>query len=484
MSISGALTNALSGLGAAARAAEVVSSNLSNAMTEGYGRRALSVSSQNYRASGGVMVNGIVRHTNPVAVAERRLADAAFGNADTLNRYSVRVEGLLGTPSDASSLSGRVAALESALVAAAGAPGNALRLQGVAQAASDLVDGFQDASDGLQDMREQADRDIAVSVDRLNTLLARTAELNLRISTAINQGQDTSALEDDRQKVVDDISKIVPVKQAARDRGGVALFTANGAILVDGSAARLEFQETPTILPHMTLDTGYLSGLTVNGLNIRTDSASGPLSGGILGAQFAIRDEMATAAQAELDAVARDLVERFGATATDPTLTPGQAGLFTDRGAAFDPADEVGLSGRLSLNALVAPDGAGEFWRLRDGLGAVSAGEAGNATQLHRLSDALSQSRPPASGGFSGMAAPFSALSDRFLSLQSTSRVRSDETLSFAATRLAGLEAMELTEGVDSDQEMQKLMLIEQSYAANARLIATVDEMMQQLLRL
>ena len=118
MSISGALTNALSGLGAAARAAEVVSSNLSNAMTEGYGRRTLSVSSQNYRASGGVMVNGIVRHTNPVAVAERRLADAAFGNADTLNRYSVRVEGLLGTPSDASSLSGRVAALESALVAA------------------------------------------------------------------------------------------------------------------------------------------------------------------------------------------------------------------------------------------------------------------------------------------------------------------------------------------------------------------------------
>lgn len=484
MSISGAMSNALSGLGAAARAAEVVSSNLSNAMTEGYGRRTLSVSSQNYRASGGVMVNGIVRNTNPVAVAERRLADAGLGNADTRNRFFAGVEAMLGTPGDGSSLSDRTASLESALVAAAGSPGNPLRLQTVAQKASDLATSFQSASEGLQDTREQADRDIAKTVDRLNALLAQTEELNLRISTAINQGQDTSALEDDRQSVIDNISAVVPVKQAARDRGGVALFTANGAILIDGSAARIEFAETPTIRPHMTVENGMLSGLTINGLEVRTESQSGPLSGGSLGAQFAIRDELATTAQAELDAVARDLVDRFQTPTTDPTLATGQAGLFTDNGAAFDPADEVGLAGRLRLNELVAPEGAREFWRLRDGLGALSEGESGNATQLHRLSDALSQSRPPSSGEFSGISATFGELSDRFLSLQSADRVRSDEALSFAANRLAGLEAMELAEGVDSDQEIQQLMLIEQAFAANARMIETVDEMMQQLLRL
>eukprot|EP00581_Thalassiosira_minuscula_P024003 CAMPEP_0184437988 /NCGR_PEP_ID=MMETSP0738-20130409/628709_1 /TAXON_ID=385413 /ORGANISM="Thalassiosira miniscula, Strain CCMP1093" /LENGTH=42 /DNA_ID= /DNA_START= /DNA_END= /DNA_ORIENTATION= len=41
MSISSALSNALTGLTASARRAEVVSSNISNAMTEGYGRRSL-----------------------------------------------------------------------------------------------------------------------------------------------------------------------------------------------------------------------------------------------------------------------------------------------------------------------------------------------------------------------------------------------------------------------------------------------------------
>ena len=39
MSISSALSNALSGLNAVSRAADVVSSNVANAMTEGYGKR-------------------------------------------------------------------------------------------------------------------------------------------------------------------------------------------------------------------------------------------------------------------------------------------------------------------------------------------------------------------------------------------------------------------------------------------------------------
>ena len=40
MSISASLSSALSGLTAASRRAEVVASNVANAMTEGYGRRA------------------------------------------------------------------------------------------------------------------------------------------------------------------------------------------------------------------------------------------------------------------------------------------------------------------------------------------------------------------------------------------------------------------------------------------------------------
>lgn len=46
MSIASAFNFAISGLTASSRKAEVVSSNIANAMTEGYARRELSIASQ------------------------------------------------------------------------------------------------------------------------------------------------------------------------------------------------------------------------------------------------------------------------------------------------------------------------------------------------------------------------------------------------------------------------------------------------------
>jgi flagellar hook-associated protein 1 FlgK len=41
-----------------------------------------------------------------------------------------------------------------------------------------------------------------------------------------------------------------------------------------------------------------------------------------------------------------------------------------------------------------------------------------------------------------------------------------------------------MAEGVDSDAEMQRLLQYEQSYAANARVLVAVDEMINQILRM
>ena len=43
---------------------------------------------------------------------------------------------------------------------------------------------------------------------------------------------------------------------------------------------------------------------------------------------------------------------------------------------------------------------------------------------------------------------------------------------------------MELETGVDTDAEMQKLLLIEQAYAANAKVMTAADEMIQLLLQI
>ena len=60
MSIGSAVSNALSGLGAAAESAELISSNVSNALTPGYAKRDLIVSSR-HSSQGGVKIDGVLR---------------------------------------------------------------------------------------------------------------------------------------------------------------------------------------------------------------------------------------------------------------------------------------------------------------------------------------------------------------------------------------------------------------------------------------
>ncbi|MDA5557599.1 flagellar hook-associated protein FlgK [Shimia sp. MMG029] len=484
MSISNALTNALSGLTASARSAQVVSSNIANASTEGYARRSLSQSASVYGFSGGVRLDGVTRHANPVAVAERRLADAGSQFATGTNSFYSRLERVLGTPDSADSLSGVMATFESTLATATGAPDSDIRLKNIALDAENIVKKFNVASDDIQTMRSDADSNISKMIDDLNGLLEQTQDMNRKIFRAMSSGQETAGLEDARGLLIDRIGELVPVRLAPRDNGAVALYTTTGATLLDGTAVEVSFNESSIIEPHMTYAAGLLSGVEINGRPVRIDSERGALAGGAIGAQFAIRDELGVEAQADLDAAARSLVERFQNTTTDPTLTAGDPGLFTDAGAAFATSDEVGLAGRLELNNLVDLDGAGETWRLRDGLGAAAPGDAGDATQLNRMLDVMQEQIAPPSGSFGPKTVSMTELSGKLLSNVSGARVTSDRDLAFANSQLASLENLELQDGVDTDQELQRLMLIEQAYAANARLIQAADEMLDSLMRL
>ncbi|PIE14127.1 MAG: flagellar hook-associated protein FlgK [Rhodobacterales bacterium] len=484
MSLTGAFSNALSGLNAASRAAQLTASNLSNVMTDGYARRELDVGARALGGVGGVSVNGIVRHVDLGLISDRRAATSDFANTNRLAEYYSKLENLVGTPSDGDSLSARIADFESALISAASRPDIENRLDTVLQSARSVADTFASVSRGIQNMRSDADTEIGTTVERLNDALAETRELNLKIATATIKGRDTSAFEDQRQLLIDEISEIVPVKQVPRDLGAVALFTPGGAVILDGTAAEFEFSPVNLVTEHMTIGAGHLSGLSINGIDLSLDNEQGHIHGGRLAALFEIRDELAPAAQAQLDANARDLVERFQDSGLDPTLFPGDAGLFTDGGAAFAAADEVGLSARLSINAAVDPSAGGATWRLRDGLGAAAPGDVGQASFLQDLGAALTTLRSPASGAFSGSAYSVADLQANMLSRIGTDRHLSDQNLTFATTQLNELEALVLEDGVDSDQEMQKLMLIEQAYAANAQVMTTIDEMMQTLMRI
>ena len=160
-----------------------------------------------------------------------------------------------------------------------------------------------------------------------------------------------------------------------------------------------------------------------------------------------------------------------------PVCSPMAAPLFAS-------ANEVGIAGRIAVNSAVDPDNGGDLWKLRDGLGAAAPGPAGNSVLLQQWQQALSQSNSLNSGDLGVTSRSFAGHSASFTSRIGQDRLTLDQDISFAAARQSELKTLELEGGVDTDAEMQRLLLIEQSYSANARMIQTLDDMMQALLRI
>ncbi|TAG25940.1 MAG: flagellar hook-associated protein FlgK [Rhodobacterales bacterium] len=485
MSITSALSSALTGLSATSRQAEILSSNVANATTPGYARREVGLRAAVLAGTGqGVAITGITRDVDRQLLGERRLAEASEGDRDVRAAFLSRVEQAFGTPDSAGSLSARVANLDQSLLQAASRPESEARLATIASNIGSLITGLASATDDIQDARMSADRQIADQVGTLNGTLAQLEKLNDSLLSFTGLGRDVSALLDERQRLVDTISTIVPIREVQGDMNQIALYTTGGVTLLDSKAAVFGFTPTRLITPEMTQASGGLSGITINGRPYDTSGTTSPVLGGTLGGLFAVRDELAVSAQGKLDAVARDLVERYSAPGLDPTLAPGAPGLFTDRGLAFLPADETGLAGRLAMNAAADPAQGGALFRLRDGLGAVTSGPPGNGTLLTALQGALTATNPLSSTAFFAGSRSFAGLTRDLLSDASTLRLSAQSEQSFAAGRLTALSDIEAQNGIDTDQEMQQLLVIEKNYSANAKVIQTVNDMINTLLRI
>jgi flagellar hook-associated protein 1 FlgK len=483
MSISGTLSSALSGLNVASRAMEVVATNIANANTPGYARRVLQVGANMVgNSSQGVEVVGVIRITDRALMSDRRISEAGAAEQQTMSKFLAKVETAMGSPTDAASLGGRIGSLDAALIAAASRPESEARLADVLASAKGLATQIGTVARSVQDARARADADIFASVNLLNETLAQVAEMNGQIRNEVGSGRDASTLMDQRQALVDKISAIVPVRENLRKDGQIALITTGGAVLLEGRPAVFGFDPTGVISPDMTVEVDALSGLTLNERPIASLGAATPISGGSLAGNFAIRDVLAPEAQARLDGLARDLIARFADAGVDPTVPVGQPGLFTDAGDLVDPAQENGLAQRLAVNAAVDPARGGALWRLRDGIGATAPGPGGQSALLTALNAALNQQREPVSGGFMAGQRSFSALAGDLFSRVSTDRLAADTDASFAAAKSDALRRLELEMGVDTDAEMQQLLVIEQAYAANARIVKTVDDMVKLLL--
>ncbi|WP_134679628.1 flagellar hook-associated protein FlgK [Paracoccus ravus] len=485
MSLSSAISSALSGLAATTRGTEIVATNISNKSVAGYARRELSLSSRVHAADGaGVKIDGVQRMVNAALLRDSRIAQANAAASGNISAFQGVMETTFGGANDSSSLASMLTNFDSALISASARPDSDVRLREVLDASTALSSKVRDISQAIADARTTADTAIATDVERLNLSLARVASLNRQITALSSQGQDTSSLMDLRQAAIDEISETVPIVEVTRSNGQIALFTQGGIALLDGSKpASIEFSPAGDIAADMTMQNGSLGTLVINGRSLSANELAG-FAGGSIAANFEIRDRLAPGYQAKIDGWARDLYERFSDPSVDPSLSPGSHGLFTDLHSAFDPANETGFASRIFVTGLVSPDQGGDLWRLRSGIQAVEAGDVGASDGLLRMSAVLSENRVPSSSSLSHSPRSLLTIAGELSSQAASLRLSTEATAGQDQARSDSLTTARLSLGVDTDSEMQALLALETAYAANAKVLQTTNDMLDQILRL
>lgn len=165
----------------------------------------------------------------------------------------------------------RIAAFEAAIAHAASRPdSDSARLQSVMSAAARPCRKLRGIQSEIQAARSAADARIGREVDELNAALGEVHGSSTQIVAERAAGRARLALFDQRQAIVDRIAMIVPLREAARDRYH-RLFTTGGAVLLDGRPAAIKLFPAGQITPDMTLGSGALSALTVNGQPVLFD---------------------------------------------------------------------------------------------------------------------------------------------------------------------------------------------------------------------
>jgi flagellar hook-associated protein 1 FlgK len=367
---------------------------------------------------------------------------AQVAAAEVRTHALAAVDAAVGTVGDSGSLTTALDDMQSTLISAAAQPESDVRLNQVLYAAEDLAARFNAIGDAIQAERLSADHAVARDVETVNEVLSQIEKLNKQIISTKENGRGAATLSDQRDQAIATLSELIPVRTLERDNGSVALVSRGGQVLLDGKAVTLEFTPVQGMDEAMTLDSGALSGISI--VSGDGDDISNRLIGGQIAATLQVRDSLMPQASDELAAERQSMLD---ATAFDG------AGLFTE------------VDGVVSVNEQLSADP----WRLRDGFTPTSSGYVANAGFLDTL------------------AAGTESISDslgNYVSKQSAQLLRAEMSETSANARHTALQEAAASEGVDSDAELQSLLMIEKLYTANARVISVVDEMMDTLMRM
>lgn len=170
--------------------------------------------------------------------------------------------------------------------------------QTVVAAGNDLSYGLRSFFDDVYRLQEDADRDLTQSVDRANQISMQLAQLNEQISLRVNLGETPGDLMDQRDRLLDEIGSLLKIQIQTFENGTVQVQSDGKALVSQNVWHAIELRREPDLLrgqnpvgfpatlnrgdlvingvdilgsdPPLNIATAANAGLLVNQINLRT----------------------------------------------------------------------------------------------------------------------------------------------------------------------------------------------------------------------
>lgn len=449
------------------RSLEVAGHNIANANTPGYSRqRAILEPTRPLGGMGwgvdagagqlgtGVRVAEIARQRDAFIDAQLRNALQSQGEWELRHDVLSRLELVILEPTDVG-LRNELDRFWQALQNLHLHPDNEAERAVVRERAVALTETFHHLYRSLGELRLELDRDVVLGVQEINSLIDELGELNRLIRHVTNVGMNPNDLMDRRDLVLRQLSHLTQVA-VFEEPSGVVRVSIAGYTVVDewGHTRKLETEGNPL--------KGEWTQVKLEGSDHPVVFRSGRLAG-----LMAMRDGKVPELQANLDAMARALITEFNAIHEEGFDLEG------NDGEAFfvgNDATTIGVSERI-LDPV-------------DGLTRIAAGYVENPTDPRNPGNGANALRL-ANLRFTRIVDNRATLSEYWAGVTGALGVdaqKANQMVESQGVVVGHLERQrEQVSGVNLDEEMADMVRFQHAYAAAARLMTAVDEIIETI---
>jgi flagellar hook-associated protein 1 FlgK len=467
MDLISVITNASSGLNVFRSQVATASHNIANADTPGYARQEAiptdtipgEEAGTNSYIGRGVSLQGVVQKRD--RFVETQINTAFTNSASTSAQADALATVTALDPQTKGGIADALGNFYSALRDLNQNPSDLSLRQAVVDSTQAVSRAFNRTATSLASARTGLDENVTALVNKVNGLLTETADLNGKITLAVNSGRTPNDLLDVRQNDIDQLAQLIGARPVPDDRSGMSLVLPGGTCLVEGSvAATLSVQSNSSNRGHTDVVFAPVDGSPPVALT------SSDLSGQ-LGGSINARDDILGKAESNVDTLAYDFATTVNAQHEAGYALDGSTG--NDLFAAPTSVTGAALAMAVDPTVYANPSFIAAAGSSTSGSGDSTNLQAVIATETTQLSNGLNVQE--------GMA----KVTSDFGVAVSTSTDSSE----FDKNLLNDLSnARDSASGVSVDDEMVKLIQAQNAYNALTKIVTTTNAMLDTLMKM